>query len=273
LLLDNEPVSPKQFEEASQNASMVREKLSKFQQRVADKTYSAAMAQKVSVMEQDVAKIETVLENVRTSAEESRKAETEQQLREEAALAFASAVDNLYSTESSQRNACISEEQQERNRCSRLAEEDFVRCRRNRSERLQKEREEMKVQAQIAEELRQRLASENEEMQRKAREEEARKARERERMMKKRRMENFLQHHRRIAVEDALAGSTTTPFEFEFRMVDPPTETVSGTDVPPPAPDAETEQRLIDEALELSLRTGLSDVQDPFNKKPEVQGS
>jgi len=139
----------------------------------------------------------------------------------------------------------------------------------------------MKAKAQIEEERRQRLAAENERLAQIQQEEETRQARERERLLKRRRMENLLQQHRRVAIEDALS-STEHAVEFEFQMVEAdssesvPLETaapVSSNDVPPPAPDAEAEQRLIDEALELSLLSlaPSSDVQN--NKKPEVQGS
>lgn len=281
LLVLNANVTAQQFEEAAKDASFVREKLSKFQQRVADKTYSATMVQKVSTMEQDVAKIDAILNNARASADQSRQSELERQQAEEQFRNLCTQVASLCSSEDSTRCTWFSEENKQRVQLSRLAAEDLSVCRKNLTIRVQKEREEMKAKAQIEEERRQRLAAENERLAQIQQEEETRQARERERLLKRRRMENLLQQHRRVAIEDALS-STEHAVEFEFQMVEAdssesvPIETaapVSSNDVPPPAPDAEAEQRLIDEALELSLLSlaPSSDVQN--NKKPEVQGS
>jgi hypothetical protein len=269
LLLDCH-VTSQQFEDATKDASFIRDKFCKFQQRAADKTYSAAMIQKVAIMQEDVNKIDSVLNNARLSAESSKQSEMDRQRAELEARQLCLAMDSLFSAESSARNGCILEEQRSRNQVAQLSTENLAVCRRKMTARIQKQKEEMKVKAQIEEEQRQKLTLESQLRHLKEQEEETRNAREQERFMKRQRMENFLQQRRRIAVEEALSDPSTPCQEFEFQIVDSPsTDSVKLAEEVGTASDEEAEQRLIEEALALSLLP-LSPNQNP---KPEVQGS
>jgi hypothetical protein len=279
LLLLDAHCSPRQFEEALQNSSFIKEKLSKFQQRVTEKTYSAPMIQKVLLMEQDVTKIDAILNSVRSSVDIEAQKAAEDQLTQELFAIVKTAQEELFNEEASAREIPISEEKREMSQISKIAAEELLICCKNMASRIHSQRLANKLKAQKEEEDRMQLALENEKVQLRQQQEEARLTRERERLMKRRKMENLLQQHRRAAIEKAIENSSSEVYEFEFRMVETSLSTDSLTsdvptavsDVIEEAVDAENEQRLIEEAIELSLRP-LSG-EDPFNNKPEVQGS